>query len=135
LTGAGSSTICPIFRKNFRSSSVYAISYSQLVSTDMFTSTVKRSPLCTDKIVGALTLPIFITILEAANFFTTAHTKVSMPCKLPSLESMGTLQIMRKLARGEIPMYSLLLGVRYGSAGETITLFAIMVGGGKLKVE
>lgn len=32
-------------------------------------------------------------------------------------------------------MYSLLLGVRYGSAGDTITLLAIMVGGGKLKVE
>jgi hypothetical protein len=41
---------------------------------------------------------------------------------------------MRKFAIGEMPMYSLLLGVKYGSAGDTITELAIIVGGGKLKV-
>lgn len=41
---------------------------------------------------------------------------------------------MRKFAKGEIDTYSLLLGVRYGSAGATMQLLAVIVGGGKLYV-
>jgi len=49
----------------------------------MFTSTVKRSPLCTVKTLGALTLPIFITIDDAASLLITSTTIVSMPCRVP----------------------------------------------------
>jgi predicted neutral ceramidase superfamily lipid hydrolase len=58
-----------------------------------------------------------------------------MPCRLPSLENIGTVIIILKLAIGDIVACLLLLGVRYGSAGETTTLFATIVLGGKLKVD
>jgi predicted neutral ceramidase superfamily lipid hydrolase len=57
-----------------------------------------------------------------------------MPCKLPSLENIGTVIIILKLAIGAIVACLLLLGVRYGSAGATTTLLATIVLGGKLKV-
>lgn len=46
---------------------------------------------------------------------------------------MGTVIITRRLANGET-LCVLLLGVKYGSLGLTITLFAVIVGGGKLYV-
>jgi predicted neutral ceramidase superfamily lipid hydrolase len=57
-----------------------------------------------------------------------------MPCKLPSLENIGTVIIILKLAIGAIVACLLLLGVRYGYAGATTTLLATIVLGGKLKV-
>jgi predicted neutral ceramidase superfamily lipid hydrolase len=58
-----------------------------------------------------------------------------MPCRLPSLENIGTVIIILKLAKGEMPACELLLGVMYGSAGATTTLLATIVLGGKLKVD
>jgi hypothetical protein len=58
-----------------------------------------------------------------------------MPCRLPSLENIGTVIIILKLASGAIVACALLLGVRYGSAGATTTLLATIVLGGKLKVD
>jgi hypothetical protein len=88
-----------------------ALGYSQLVSIEIVISVVNKSPLCTVNTLGALTGPIFITIDEAANFSYTAHTILSIPCKLPWLSYIGTLHMMRKDAIGEILAYSLLLGV------------------------
>ena len=79
-----------------------AFSYSQLLSIEIVMSVVSKSPLCTVNTLGALTAPIFITIGDAANFWNTAQTIDSMPCKLPWLSYIGTLQIIRKDAIGEI---------------------------------
>jgi hypothetical protein len=107
-----------------------AFSYSQLVSIEIVMSVVNKSPLCTVNTLGALTGPIFITIDDAASFSYTAQTMDSIPCRLPWLSYIGTLQMMRKDAIGEMFAYSLLLGVMYGSAGDTITELAVIVGGG-----
>ena len=58
-----------------------------------------------------------------------------MPCRLPSLSNIGIVTIILKLASGDIPAWLLLLGVRYGSEGAIITLFASIVLGGKAKVD
>ena len=98
-------------------------------------STVSRSPLATLNTLGALTLVTLNTIVLAANLLNTVQKVVSMPCKLPSLSNIGIVTIILKLAIGDIPAWLLLLGVRYGSAGATITLLATIVAGGKANVE
>jgi hypothetical protein len=50
--------------------------------------------------------------------------------RLASLENIGTVIIILKLAIGEIVAYELLLGVIYGSAGATTTLLLCIVLGG-----
>jgi hypothetical protein len=58
-----------------------------------------------------------------------------MPCRLPSLENIGTVIIILKLAIGDIVACLLLLGVRYGSSGLTMQLLANTTLGGKANVE
>jgi len=53
-----------------------------------------------------------------------------MPCRLPWLSNMGTVSKILKLAIGEIVIWLLLLGVKYGSAGITTQLLAKIVAGG-----
>ena len=48
---------------------------------------------------------------------------------------MGTVSIILKDASADSEFCELLVGVKYGSDGATITEFAIIVGGGKLKVD
>jgi hypothetical protein len=48
---------------------------------------------------------------------------------------MGIVTIILKFASGDIPAWLLLLGVRYGSAGATTTLFGNKLLGGKAKTE
>jgi hypothetical protein len=96
---------------------------------------VSKSPVADAYTLGALTLPTFIRIDEAASLLNTATNIVSIPFKLPSLSMRGTNICIEKLAIGLIDAYWLLLGVRYGSDGIITTLFAIGVAGGKLKVE
>ena len=48
---------------------------------------------------------------------------------------MGTVKIILNEASAESEFCELLVGVKYGSDGATITEFAIIVGGGKLKVD
>ena len=53
-----------------------------------------------------------------------------MPFKLPSLSKRGHVMISLKLAKGLIEICELLLGVKYGLSGLTITEFANTTGGG-----
>jgi len=53
-----------------------------------------------------------------------------MPCRLPWLSNMGTVSKILKLASGETVIWLLLLGVKYGSAGNTTQLLARIVAGG-----
>ena len=48
---------------------------------------------------------------------------------------MGTVRIILNEASAESEFWELLVGDKYGSDGATITEFAIIVGGGKLKVD
>jgi hypothetical protein len=57
-----------------------------------------------------------------------------MPFKLPSLSNKGHVIISLKLAKGLIEICELLLGVKYGLSGLTITEFANTVAGGNAKV-
>jgi hypothetical protein len=74
-------------------------------------SAVRRDPLCTSSTEGALIAPIFSLIDDAASLLNTATAIVSMPCKFPWLSSIGHVMMIRKLARGEMAAYELLLGV------------------------
>jgi hypothetical protein len=89
---------------------------------DICKSTVSKSPLATVKTLGADTAVTLKTIELAASLLNTVQKVVSMPCRLPSLSNIGIVRL-------------LLLGVKYGSAGATITLLAIIVLGGKAKTE
>jgi hypothetical protein len=71
---------------------------------------------------------------DAASRLNTRTTKSSMPFKLPSLSNKGHVIISLKLAKGLIEICELLLGVRYGLSGLTITEFARTTGGGKANV-
>jgi hypothetical protein len=102
---------------------------------DICKSTVSKSPLATVKTLGADTAVTLNTIELAANLLNTVQKVVSMPCRLPSLSNIGIVTIILKFASGEMLALLLLLGVKYGSAGATITLLAIIVLGGKAKVE
>jgi hypothetical protein len=62
------------------------------------------------KMVGAETEEILRTRDESANLLKTAETIVSIPCKLPWLSKAGIMQVILKLARGEIT-WTLLAGV------------------------
>jgi hypothetical protein len=53
-----------------------------------------------------------------------------MPIRFASFENIGTVIIIRKLAIGEIVAFELLLGVIYGSAGDTTTVLLCIVLGG-----
>ena len=57
-----------------------------------------------------------------------------MPFKLPSLSNKGHVMISLKLAKGLIEICELLLGVKYGLSGLTITELARTVDGGNAKV-
>ena len=116
--------------KNFLSSSVSDIGQLQAVSTDICRSDVSKSPLATLNKLGALTDVTLNTIVLAANKLNTATIVSSMPVKLDSLSNIGTVIIILKLASGEILALELLLGVKYGSAGATITLLANKLLGG-----
>lgn len=96
-------------------------------------SAVSKSPDAADKTDGALTVPTFITIADAFNLLNTATIVSSMPLRLPSLSSIGTVIKTRKFASGGMAC-TLLLGVMYGSAGTTITEFAKITEGGNAKV-
>ncbi len=65
-----------------------------------------------DKTLGAVTAVTLNTIELAANLLNTATIVSSMPCRLPSLENIGTVIIILKLASGEMPACELLLGVK-----------------------
>ena len=54
----------------------------------------------------------------------------SMPKRLPSLSSIGTIIVIIKLANGATDVRSLLVGVMYSLAGVIITELAIGVAGG-----
>ena len=73
-------------------------------------SDVNKSPLAALVIAGAETLDMFSTKDDAANLFTTATIKVSMPARLPWLSKAGAVIKTLKLARGARPTWSLLLG-------------------------
>jgi hypothetical protein len=104
--------------------------YSQLVSTDICRSAVKRSPLATLSTAGADTAVTLKTIELAASFLNTATIVSSMPIRFEALSNIGTVIIILKLAIGEILAYELLPGAIYGSAGATHTLLANTVLGG-----
>jgi hypothetical protein len=53
---------------------------------------------------------MFSTKDDAANLFTTATIKVSIPAKLPWLSNAGLVIRILKLAKGDTPTCSLLLG-------------------------
>jgi len=55
--------------------------------------------------LGALTLPIFIWIVELASLLNTPTSIVSIPFKLPSLSNKGTNICIEKLAIGLIDEY------------------------------
>jgi len=57
-----------------------------------------------------------------------------MPFKLPSLSKRGQVITNLKLAKGLIEICELLLGVKYGLSGLTITELARTVAGGNAKV-
>lgn len=57
-----------------------------------------------------------------------------MPFKFPSLSNKGHVKISLKLAKGLIEICELLLGVKYGLSGLTITELASTTDGGKAKV-
>jgi hypothetical protein len=99
--------------------------YSQLVSTDICRSAVKRSPLATLSTAGADT-----AVTLDASFLNTATIVSSMPIRFEALSNIGTVIIILKLAIGEILAYELLPGAIYGSAGATHTLLANTVLGG-----
>jgi len=98
-------------------------------------SQVSKSPEAIDRTLGALTLPTLNTMLEASNNAKTRTMSVSMPARLPSLSSNGTRIEILKLAIGAIEVLSLLVGTMYGSAGLTMTEFAMGVAGGKENTE
>jgi hypothetical protein len=98
-------------------------------------SDVNKSPLAALVIAGAETLDMFSTKDDAANLFTTATIKSSMPARLPWLSNAGAVIKILKFAKGAKPVCSLLLGTIYGSDGKIFTLFASKVLGGKLKVD
>jgi len=102
---------------------------------DICKSTVSKSPLATVKTLGADTAVTLNTIELAANLLNTVQKVVSMPCRLPSLSNIGIVTIILKFAKGEMLALLLLLGVKYGSAGATTTLFANKLLGGKAKTE
>ena len=81
------------------------------MSIEILKLAVSNVPLGTSSTVGADILPIFITILEAANLLNTATAKVSMPLRFPWLSSIGTVIIIFRFAKGAIPALVLLLGV------------------------
>ena len=98
-------------------------------------SAVNKSPLAALVIAGAETLDMFSTKDDAANLFTTATIKSSMPAKLPWLSNAGVVISTLKFANGARVVWSLLLGTMYGSEGVITTLFARSVAGGKLNVD
>ena len=57
-----------------------------------------------------------------------------MPFKFPSLSNNAVVMMSLKLAKGLIEICELLLGVKYGLSGLTITEFAKTVAGGNAKV-
>ncbi len=71
---------------------------------------------------------------DAASSANTLTTVSSMPLRLPSLSKSGTVITILKLAIGLIEIWELLLGVKYGSSGDTITELARTVAGGNAKV-
>ena len=83
---------------------------------------------------GALAPLMLNTIDDDASLLNTATMVDSMPFKLPWLSRYGTVIIILKLAMHASDACELLLGTRYGSLGATITEFARITDGGKLKV-
>ena len=98
-------------------------------------SQVSKSPEAIVRTLGALTLPTLNTMLEASNSAKTRTMSVSMPARLPSLSSNGTIIEIVKFAIGATEVLSLLVGTIYGSAGVTITELAIGVAGGNANTE
>ena len=101
----------------------------------IFKSEVSKAPEATSRIAGADTELTLKTRVEFASLLKTATIVSSIPARFPWLSSMGTVIIILKEACADSEFCELFDGVKYGSEGATITEFARIVGGGKLKVD
>jgi hypothetical protein len=79
---------------------------------DIDKSEVNKSPLAAFRTLGALTEVTLKAKPELESFVNTLTIVSSMPARFPALSSIGTVQIMRKVAKGEMVLYELLFGVK-----------------------
>jgi len=68
----------------------------------MVNSAVNKSPLSAFNTPGALTLVTLNTMDDAASKPKAATIKSSMPCRLPWLSNIGTVNKILKLASGDM---------------------------------